>query len=296
MLPPHMKKAADLVTSREATTEGFIAQARDKVRLASVYIKDARRLEKDLEPLSTPQEALKPKAIRQALLAAVGISVKALAHLTSDDQDKILGEVLAEIQHQAGGDWKEELVLRFALTRGDSLGGSSRNLAGARAKDLFAQAVADSLSSQGVKPEVIPSAGGQRKTQKLSWGDRIMVFDGKPRIVGKNIDVILLEDDHETPTGDLLEKKTAYVACGEIKGGIDPAGADEHWKTANSALQRVRASFGGSPPALFFAAAAIVDSMSHEIVSQLRDNRLANAANLTKPDQVAGLANWVVSL
>jgi len=30
---------------------------------------------------------------------------------------------------------------------------------------------------------------------------------------------------------------------GELKGGIDPAGADEHWKTGNTALNRIRESF-----------------------------------------------------
>ena len=30
---------------------------------------------------------------------------------------------------------------------------------------------------------------------------------------------------------------------GELKGGIDPAGADEHWKTGNSALVRIRKAF-----------------------------------------------------
>jgi len=30
---------------------------------------------------------------------------------------------------------------------------------------------------------------------------------------------------------------------GELKGGIDPAGADEHWKTANKALDKMRKPF-----------------------------------------------------
>ena len=33
-----------------------------------------------------------------------------------------------------------------------------------------------------------------------------------------------------------VENPKHYLACGELKGGIDPAGADEHWKTAGKAL------------------------------------------------------------
>lgn len=295
-LPPHINTASDLVTSRAATTEGFISQAREKVRLASRHISDARRLERDLGPVVSPQDALRLKGIGAALLSAVGISQKALAYLDINDQEKILTEVLSEIQRQAGMDWKSELVLRFALTRGDSLGGTSRNLAGATAKNLFADAVVHALSLRGIAPTVSRSQKDKKKIRSLSWAERLIVFDRLPHIVGKNIDVIVVENRHNAPVQELLETKAAYVACGEVKGGIDPAGADEHWKTANTALERVRSGFGLQRPALFFTAAAIVDSMAGEIISQLRDNRMTFAANLTKTDQVADLANWLVSL
>jgi type II restriction enzyme len=123
-----------------------------------------------------------------------------------------------------------------------------------------------------------------------------MVFDRKPKLVGKNIDVVVLQTGSGKSVQELLEDKNAYVACGEVKGGIDPAGADEHWKTAHSALERIRTTFGLQTPALFFAGAAIETSMAHEIVAQIRSNRLTYAANLTKPQQVGDLANWLVSL
>jgi hypothetical protein len=47
---------------------------------------------------------------------------------------------------------------------------------------------------------------------------------------------------------------------------------------------------------LFFVGAAIVSSMAKEIVSELRDNRLTYAANLTKPEQLENLAYWLISL
>ena len=89
-----------------------------------------------------------------------------------------------------------------------------------------------------------------------------------------------------------------FIAFGELKGGIDPAGADEHWKTAQTALMRIRTAFASHnlSPDLFFIGAVIADSMAEEIWNQLEDGTLKNAANLTSPDQVASLSNWLVAL
>ena len=186
------------------------------------------------------------------------------------------------------------MLLRFMLTRGDSLGGASRNLAGANAKNQFADATLRALESKGLYHSIERSKKGIRNIDSVSWGQRVMLFDRKPRLVGNNIDVIVLQVGGDKSVRELLEDRNAYVACGEIKGGIDPAGADEHWKTAHAALERIRSSFGLQPPALFFAAAAIENSMAQEIFAQLRNNSLTCAANLTKPDQVSDLAQWLV--
>jgi type II restriction enzyme len=123
------------------------------------------------------------------------------------------------------------------------------------------------------------------------------LFDKKPRVLGNNIDVILLTTEAGKRTQkERLSHPEDYVACGELKGGIDPAGADEHWKTAASALERVRKKFKKRPPALFFVGAAIEESMAREIFDQLGDGRLTYAANLTVPDQLRNLASWLVTL
>jgi len=103
---------------------------------------------------------------------------------------------------------------------------------------------------------------------------------------------------HKTSTKQVLNELGRYLACGELKGGIDPAGADEHWKTANSALHRIRMHFDEheTKPKLFFCGAAIADAMAHEIFEQLGDGRLAYAANLTVPEQVDDLATWLITL
>lgn len=89
-----------------------------------------------------------------------------------------------------------------------------------------------------------------------------------------------------------------YLALGELKGGIDPAGADEHWKTANSALQRIRTAFAKKSltPHTFFIGAAIEKSMAEEIFHQLENQVMTNAANLTDEDQLISICQWLVQL
>ena len=92
-----------------------------------------------------------------------------------------------------------------------------------------------------------------------------------------------------------FKNPSPYIALGELKGGIDPAGADEHWKTARTSLTRIRKAFSdkGLTPYTFFVGAAIENSMAEEIWHQLEDGTLNNAANLTDVNQVASLCGWL---
>jgi hypothetical protein len=83
-----------------------------------------------------------------------------------------------------------------------------------------------------------------------------------------------------------------------LKGGIDPAGADEHWKTARTALDRVREAFSkvGYSPHTFFVGAAVEKKMADEIWKQLKDGILSNAANLNEENQVASISRWLCNL
>jgi hypothetical protein len=83
-----------------------------------------------------------------------------------------------------------------------------------------------------------------------------------------------------------------------LKGGIDPAGADEHWKTARTALSRIQQALGNldSHPHLFFIGAAIEKKMAIEIWNQLEQGALENAANLTDENQLASVSHWLCKL
>ena len=90
----------------------------------------------------------------------------------------------------------------------------------------------------------------------------------------------------------------AYIALGELKGGIDPAGADEHWKTARTALLRVTAAFNShnAAPKTFFIGAAIEARMAHEIWEMLEQGGLDNAANLCDDEHMTAISDWLCAL
>lgn len=116
--------------------------------------------------------------------------------------------------------------------------------------------------------------------------------------MGQKIDLCLFNCSFKNISKSIYETPESYIGLGELKGGIDPAGADEHWKTARSALQRVRASFAreGLCPNTFFVGAAIVRNMSEEIWKQLEGGILKNAANLTNENQLNSLCRWLTLL
>ena len=172
-----------------------------------------------------------------------------------------------------------------------------RNLTGASATKQFTAALLQALHPREVQVQTAQKSG---KVQRIAWEQRLLMFDVTPKFINKNIDVILLEQrSTKLDEKQLREMPDHYRACGELKGGIDPAGADEHWKTARSALDRIIESFDrvdAPHPQLFFAGAAIEVAMANEIFARLKDGRLSYAANLTVNEQVTDFANWLVTL
>jgi type II restriction enzyme len=294
----YVRSASDLVTPIDVTQSGFLQQALRKTKEASPYVEQARNLLSRLQAARAPQELVSFPEIRDGLVTAAGFSDKAAGYFTTSQLEKALLEVLKEIE-------RAEIAYRFLLTRGDTLGGVMRNIMGAEAKVKFVDAILAALRGSGIGPSVSRTEAG--KVQQVSWSGRVLLFDKTPKIVGKNIDAILLKQRHYAralltdsedyhPASGLLGDKDSYLACGEIKGGIDPAGADEHWKTASGALSRIREKFQGKPPKLFFVGAAIESSMAAEIFGHLQSGALNYAANLNRAQQLSDLASWLVSL
>lgn len=215
----------------------------------------------------------------------------------------------------------EELVFRFLIVRGDTLGGSMRNLGGALAQRKLTRAIISALRLSNIsytwlgqsKDRWIPmpdvDADIENFIRAISWDDgkkcRTIYYNLTIPFVGQkgnNVDLCLLSCDNielaEKNWRGAISQAEKYIAVGELKGGIDPAGADEHWKTQRGAFTRIRDAFEnqGATPHLLFIGAAIELNMAAEIWDDLETGRLSNAANLTDDDQVASLVGWLCSL
>ena len=310
----HLKSSQDLITTYEATRAGFVALALEKNRRATPYVAEARALQVAASQATVPADLLKIKGIEAGLLTAAGLSHKSLAHLLAKDKKLAIKGLIKNFLEPAGTKFVEEMVFRFLLTRGDTLGGSMRNIGGALAQRKLTRSILSTLSIAGIKYQWQHS-----KTRKwldmneddsdielslrgISWQNkkenRTIIFNLTVPLVKNNVDVCLfglstkeLEDSkHKLPE--------SYLALGELKGGIDPAGADEHWKTAGTALQRIQKAFSKvkSSPHTFFVGAAVEKKMAEEIWSNLEDGSLSNAANLNDENQIASISRWLCNL
>jgi hypothetical protein len=74
----------------------------------------------------------------------------------------------------------------------------------------------------------------------------------------------------------------------ELKGGADPAGSDEHWKTATQALNRVinaSKKTGRPVPLLSFIATILVERVAIEAQQWISTGRMKTVYNLTKIEE-----------
>lgn len=315
----HLRSADDLVTPYEETRARFIKLALEKNRQATPYVEEAKALKVAASKAPSPAALIHLDELRPALLTAAGISDKAAGHLREDDKLEAIRGLIEAFLEPAGRDFVDELVYRFLLTRGDALGGRMRNLAGVLAERKMTRTIVATLAVQGRNFLWLSSRSqnwmsGDRNdpdielyVRGLHWltngQARTLIYNVTVPIVRKNVDLSLLRT---APDAVILKRARssvhnvpdAYIALGELKGGIDPAGADEHWKTANSALGRIKNAFAaeGHTPHTFFVGAAIERAMATEIFSQLANGSLTNAANLTRDEQLFSLCSWLVQL
>lgn len=257
--------------------------------------------------------------IQSALLTAAGISDKATNHLMLEDKEKAIEGLIKDFLVPAGEKFVEELVFRFLLTRGDTLGGSMRNIGGVLAQRKLTRTIISTLKIAGKPYKLLHSQTNQwiEKPEQdadveifvkgINWqeGDqnRTAIYNITVPFVGNNVDLCLFncgvrEFSTKERAKATIKSPGSYLALGELKGGIDPAGADEHWKTARTALDRIHESFVKvkHKPLLFFVGAAIEAKMATEIWSQLQNDLLANAANLTDDNQLASVSRWLCNL
>ncbi len=310
----HLHSSDDLVTTYEATRAGFVALALEKNRRATPHVAEARALREAASQATMPIDLLNIKNIEAGLLAASGLSDKALVHLLAEDKTEAIKGLIKNFLEPAGAKFVEELVFRFLLTRGDTLGGSLRNIGGAMAQRKLTRAILSTLTIAGTKYQWQHTKTRQwvditqddseieLSLRGISWqnGDqnRTLIYNLTVPLVKNNVDLCLFNLDPKELKGNKYAIPESYVALGELKGGIDPAGADEHWKTARTALERIRKAFTntGYSPQTFFVGAAVEKKMADEIWNQLNDGTLSNAANLNEEKQITSISSWLCTL
>ncbi len=86
---------------------------------------------------------------------------------------------------------------------------------------------------------------------------------------------------------DLLSSsdETDILWGGELKGGADPAGSDEHWKTATRAFDRILLACertGRPKPPLSFIATILVERVAREAAEWIAQGKLTSVYNLTQ--------------
>lgn len=312
----HLSGPVDLVTTYEEKRAGFLALALEKNIRMTPFLYEARVLRQAALAARSPKDLLQINSIQYAFLKAAGISDKAEAYLTPEDKENAKLELIEKFLEPAGPGFVDELVYRFLLTQGDALGGIMRNVGGKWAKLKFLDLMRAALHNSGSDYEVLlrSNKGWQKNStgsitseeiKAIKWqlnsngkSVRTLIFDYKVRIVDKNVDACLYDGATERITDEFYQDPGNFISLGELKGGIDPAGADEHWKTGNTALQRIRDAFqrANLNPATFFVGAAIENAMATEIWGQLQRGILTNAANLTKASHMEAICLWILNL
>jgi hypothetical protein len=106
-------------------------------------------------------------------------------------------------------------------------------------------------------------------------------------LLNRQIEWIDLEGASYKIGPDLSAFSTSDVLtwAGELKGGADPAGSDEHWKTATRAFDRILDAVektGRPKPKLSFVATILVDRVAREAAMWIQQGKLTSVYNLTQ--------------
>ncbi len=196
---------------------------------------------------------------------------------------------------------------------GDALGGVSRNEVGRVAVERLMRPLVARLFRKGSLKRIVYSLKGRpddddraESSQELLASqivdiDELLRLFEEHRAKYHQVDTSagnsllfdrqlrwLDEHNQEFRIGPDLHSRIGEVdmAWGaEVKGGADPAGSDEHWKTATEALDRIirAADATGRPqPKLSFVATILVERVARDVEDWINQGKLTTAYNLTR--------------
>ena len=311
----YIDQSTDLVTTHEQTRAGFLSIALEKNMVSDPFVKNALVFKSMVKDVAKPEDLIKIKDVRPFLVTASGLSDKSLNYLSDDDQTMAIQELIDKFLKPAGNEFIDEAIFRYLIIKGDAVGGRMRNRIGALGEEKLLRCLISCMDVKGISFDWLPKdngktwihnnndAGIEKNIKAIHWfaagKHRVFGLNLNIPIVKKNVDLCIFNSTIEAySNGAIVKEPEKIIMLGELKGGIDPAGADEHWKTANTALTRIRNSFqnSGLDIKTSFVGAAIANAMAGEIFMQLEENILSNAANLTNRDQLVEYCNWILTL
>ncbi len=241
--------AETLVTTYEQTRAGFLRIALEKNRVGDPYVRNAFAFKAMVSGLTRPEDLLEVAQVRPFLLAASGLSNKSTKYLSADDQIHAIEELIEKFLKPSGRNFVDEAIYRYLLVKGDAVGGIMRNRIGSLGQEKLIRCILSCMNVQGIEYDWIENgkngpwihktendSGIEQSMKALYWenehGHRALGFNLKVPVVSKNVDICLFScDTREYNYGKIANYPNAALMMGELKGGIDPAGADEHWKT-----------------------------------------------------------------
>jgi type II restriction enzyme len=249
-----------------------------------------------------------------AILTAAGVSDAEMDLMTDKQRLEAKRDFVQTVLVPAGQEYVDELVRRFRIATLRHLERSFAHIPVALARQGVVRAImsqfelADAayhwLSKDGDKwlRAKGDNTDRERRTTGLSWthasGQRVLML-GEHDPASEDLCYVYVFACHYQAVGASVHlEQLPCIAFGVVAAGLDPTGFCEHWKTARSALTRIRDAFtkNDAAPSTFFVANGIAKSMADEIWRDLENGVLTNAANLTKADQVSLLARWLIGL
>ncbi len=217
----------------------------------------------------------------------------------------------------AGGITPYRHIVMMMANLGDSLGGLSRNEVGRVAMMRVINPLVRHLHVQGwlssirysLKGRIVPEDDEGPEAVEQQWIDiasetdieallmrfetyrvwyhELRTSNGSRLLLNRNLKwqdkkgkMYEIGPDLYSHVGDI-----DMLWAGELKGGADPAGSDEHWKTATKALDRIleaAAATGRPQPRLSFIATILVERVAREAQAWIEQNKLTSVYNLTQ--------------
>jgi hypothetical protein len=201
---------------------------------------------------------------------------------------------------------------------GDSLGGMSRNEIGRIASGQIVRMLASHLHQKGLLNSIIYRLKGRfdedEESTQADYGDDQILFispnhnlemelsrlddyrvkyreitlnNGNRLLINRQLEWSNAEGKSYKIGPDMVSQthEIDLKWAGELKGGADPAGSDEHWKTATQALGRIREACektGRPKPELSFIATIIVERVAIEAQQWIEQDKLTSVYNLTR--------------